>query len=395
MRLLVVNHHRSLVGGIETYLGAAIPALQARGHEILFLHEAEPNEGDSLIPLPPKCETLSGGGSLARVREWRPDLAYIHAAHDLELQTTLLNSYPTVGFAHGYYGLCISGSKTWQRGTARPCAKNFDWKCLLQFHARGCGGRSPVTMLSDYARQANQLALFKRYDALITHGAQMRREYLAQGLAVDRLFTLPHFVQQPAAAQKPHPLGDPVKLIYVGRFDPLKGGHVLLRALPSVANKLERAVDLQMIGAGPAGDEWKRIAESVTSHKINVRFHGWLDREAKDAIVAQSNLLAAPSLWPEPFGQVGLEASSLGVPAVAFNSGGVGAWLREGVNGHLADANPPTAEGLAGAIIKSLGNPVHYANLCSGALAVWGEFSVERHIDALTGVFETVLGRRK
>lgn len=395
MRLLVVNHHRALLGGIETYLAAVTPALLAQGHEILFVYEADPNEGDALIPLPPGCQTISSSDSFAMIREWRPDIAYIHAVHDLAFQATLVETYPSVAFAHGYYGLCISGAKTWQHPSARPCQKIFDWKCLLHFHVKGCGGRSPVTMLRDYAKQTEQLRLFKRVDAILTHGAQMHREYTEQGIAAERLFTLPHFVQAPAAAPIPHPVGEIIRLVYVGRFDPLKGGQILLRALPFVAGELDCPIELQMIGAGPAANEWKRLAAEVASPRVQIHFHGWLDREAKDALVAQSNLLIAPSLWPEPFGQVGLEASALGVPAVAFQSGGVAAWLREGINGHLAPADPPTARGLADAIVKSLGNPTHYGNLCAGAVAVWSEFSVHRHIAALTSVFETVLNRRK
>jgi glycosyltransferase involved in cell wall biosynthesis len=33
-----------------------------------------------------------------------------------------------------------------------------------------------------------------------------------------------------------------------------------------------------------------------------------------------------PSRWQEPFGIVGLEALSFGVPVVAWDSGGVGEW---------------------------------------------------------------------
>ena len=63
-------------------------------------------------------------------------------------------------------------------------------------------------------------------------------------------------------------------------------------------------------------------------------------------------LVAVPSLWPEPFGLVGLDAAALGRPAIAFDVGGIGEWLTDGVNGKLVE---PAAgeEGLA----RRIGGP--------------------------------------
>ena len=68
----------------------------------------------------------------------------------------------------------------------------------------------------------------------------------------------------------------------------------------------------------------------------------------------RADLLVVPSLWPEPFGLVGLEAARHRLPVAAFAVGGIPDWLRPGVNGYLAPGDPPTPGGLADAIIACL-----------------------------------------
>src|SRR6202034_271377 len=97
-------------------------------------------------------------------------------------------------------------------------------------------------------------------------------------------------------------------------------------------------------------------------------------------LMRQADLVAVPSLWPEPFGLVGIEAGCFGVPAVGFAVGGIPDWLIPGQTGELAPADPPTVEGLAEAIVRALEDPAHYQKLCSGAWEMAKRFSLERHL---------------
>jgi glycosyltransferase involved in cell wall biosynthesis len=122
-----------------------------------------------------------------------------------------------------------------------------------------------------------------------------------------------------------------------------------------------------------------------------VEFTGYVGGRKKADLIEQADLLVVPSLWPEPFGLVGIEAGSQGLPAVAFDVGGISDWLIPGYSGELAPGNPPTAGGLADAIARALSDPSHYADLSRGAREVAGRFTLAEHVSKLESTLESVL----
>lgn len=127
---------------------------------------------------------------------------------------------------------------------------------------------------------------------------------------------------------------------------------------------------------------------------VEVEFAGWVSGDRREEVITQSDLLAVPSLWPEPFGLVGLEAACLGVPAVGYAVGGIPEWLIPGVSGELAPGNPPTVEGLSAAIVRALEDHEHYHRLSLGAWKTSQQFSLSSHLDKLESVFNAVAGHR-
>jgi glycosyltransferase involved in cell wall biosynthesis len=86
---------------------------------------------------------------------------------------------------------------------------------------------------------------------------------------------------------------------------------------------------------------------------------------------------------------VGLEAAALGIPAVAFDVGGIREWLRPGVNGYLAPGDPPRASGLADALVRTMSDLQQLSALGRNAVAIAFEMSLARHVDRLEAVFGT------
>ena len=113
-----------------------------------------------------------------------------------------------------------------------------------------------------------------------------------------------------------------------------------------------------------------------------VAFRGWLGAEELAGELAEASVVVLPSLWPEPFGLVGIEAFAAGRPAVASATGGVGDWLEHGVNG--LGVAPGDVDDLARALNEMLDDPDRQRRMgIAGRETVARSFSADSHLTAL------------
>lgn len=395
MRIALINWTNRHVGGAETYLARLIPQLLQAGHLLFFWHEGiEPSDRDVIAgsaTLPASCvQQMGADAALRTLREWRPDVLYMHGVTKPELERRLLVIAPAVLLAHNYYGTCVSGGKAYQNPSSRPCSRRFGLSCLALYYPRRCGGLSPVTMMRDYQRQSQRRTLLSQYESIVTLSGHMRDEYIRHGVAPDSVHCLPSLQESDEAqivATKSLPASGDVacRLAFIGRMDHLKGCSVLLAALPIVSAALGRVV-LTIAGDGAEMTECVRVADRLRKDSnIDVAFLGWVGKSVRRDLLATTHVLVMPSLWPEPHGLVGLEALLQGVPVTAFAVGGIPEWLEDGVTGTLAPADPPTASGLAAAIIRCVSTPAIRRTLESLGQRPPSS-SIADHVAAISGV---------
>jgi glycosyltransferase involved in cell wall biosynthesis len=147
-----------------------------------------------------------------------------------------------------------------------------------------------------------------------------------------------------------------------------------------------RSIRLLLMGDGPQRAAWEQRA---ADRGVPCTSLGWLNGDDRWTALRQATLLALPSSWPEPFGLVGLEAAALGVPAVAFDVGGIREWLRPGVNGLLAAADPPRASTFADTLVKALSLGDGLRAMGRRAVEVAREMSLAQHLQRLDAIFRT------
>jgi glycosyltransferase involved in cell wall biosynthesis len=401
VRVAIVARNGRCLGGAETYLSFAAPALAAAGHDLAFLHEVDVPAARGPVTMPagtPRwCIADLGGRAAAdTLRRWAPDVIYAHGLVDTALERALLTIAPVVFHAHTYHGTCVSGTKMFGSPGPVPCRRRFGARCLALYHLRRCGGWHPGTMWREYRRQRRSLAFLSKCSAVVTSSRYLAAEYLNHGFPAPAVVALPlpiddggEMVSVPRRDARAR-LDAAWRLLFLGRMDRLKGGELFLRALPIVAETARRPIVVTFAGDGAARERWEAQARDLvarTAH-LAIQFAGWVERPVRAVLFQRSDLLVVPSVWPEPFGLVGLEAARHGVPAAAFAVGGIPEWLEDGASGRLAPADPPTPAGLAAAITGCLRDAETYGRLSAGALVTAARFTREGYMRALCRVLD-------
>jgi glycosyltransferase involved in cell wall biosynthesis len=399
VRIVIATSHRGLWGGVEKYLESMIPTLIQRGHSVGLLYEYPLHANQEGIDsaagrVPSWCSSELGVDSvLHSLQTWAPDVVYSHGLDNSELERSLLDSYPAALYAHTYYGTCVSGRKCHSWPRIQPCDRKLGAGCLALYYPRRCGGLNPRTMWQLFQLQSKRKSTLPDYQAVLVASRHMHSEYQQHGVPTDRLHLVPLPTDGPvpgAVAPRPGALG--YRILFVGRLIDVKGVSHLLRAMPLAAAKLGRALTLTIAGDGPERGKIEDLAQRLD---LTVEFAGWVDSERRSDLMRQADLVAVPSLWPEPFGLVGIEAGSLGVPAVGFAVGGIPDWLIPGESGELAPGDPATAEGLAEALVRAFADPGHYQKLCVGAWEMAKRFTLERHIAQLEQILSVATSARQ
>ena len=391
MRILLANEARRGGGGVETYLASLVEPLLGRGHDVALLY-ANPSaeQAPTTIPAHDAWSVADDGldRAIAAVRAWRPDVCFSHNMRPLDIDDRLTREWPTVKMMHGYFGACVSGQKAFTLPSVSACARRCDTGCLAYYIPRRCGQLRPDVMFAQYAWAVRQQRLFSRYAGIVVASDHMRREYLKYGLAEDRVHAIPLFAAEGGAPAAP--AGPSIDVLFLGRLTTLKGPQELLRAVGDTSVRSGRGpLRVVIAGDGQARHALERQARELEGRRpISVEFTGWVNAEARSALLARSCVLAVPSLWPEPFGLVGLEAGFHGVPAIAFDVGGVREWLEDGVNGVLVKPARPIVRRVmySEAIAMVLRDPKLRARLSAGARATAARLNVSAHITELERV---------
>ncbi|MFC7675782.1 glycosyltransferase family 4 protein [Mycolicibacterium sp. GCM10028919] len=169
-------------------------------------------------------------------------------------------------------------------------------------------------------------------------GPRAALEHLAPGVDTERFE--PNSVAR-AELRTRYGLGNRPVVVCLSRLVPRKGQDMLIRALPTIRERVDGAA-LVIVGGGPYRETLHRLAREfgVSDHVV---FTDGVPSEELAAHHAMADVFAMPcrtrgaGLDVEGLGIVFLEASATGVPVVAGRSGGAPESVRDGETGLVVD----------------------------------------------------------
>ncbi len=231
-------------------------------------------------------------------------------------------------------------------------------------------------------------------DALIAVSEAVRSQILQQGVSANRVFRVYNGIGIPplscprsSVRQELHlPVGT-FLVAAVGRLVKEKGFDLLIRAMRQV---IDSKVDAHcvIVGPGPEEGSLRHLADSLGLGD-SVHFLGFRDDVV--AILAEAQLCAMPSRT-EGFGNVALEALSVGCPVVASDVGGLPEVVGEACGVLVPPENP---EKLARAIVNLAANPALLREMrAAGRRRAEQMFSLEAMLDGVENVYYEVLRRK-
>ncbi len=180
---------------------------------------------------------------------------------------------------------------------------------------------------------------------------------------------------------EPMPSGrEPMVFVCFGRLEDAKGFDVALRAFATFLKQRPGGARLVIAGDGHARAALEVLAAELGLQPPQTTFTGWIAPDDIQALLGTATAVVVPSVWPEPFGLVALEAGIAERPIIASRVGGLPEFVIDGETGWLVPPGDPDA--LARAFNEVLEDPERARRLGRNARQkAVREFSIDHCLD--------------
>jgi glycosyltransferase involved in cell wall biosynthesis len=253
---------------------------------------------------------------------------------------------------------------------------------------------------------AENLPFKRRYNSVMARGERViaishfvARRLAALGVAERRISVIPRGVDplqfDPArvSGDRIHrlsqawrlPPGAPV-IMLPGRLTRWKGAEWLLRAIACLP---QRDVFCVLVGDGRFGPRLEKLAESLgLAGRIRLAGHC----EDMPAALMLADVVACPSLKPEPFGRTVIEAQAMGRPVIAANHGGAAETIIDGETGWRVAPGDLAALAELLSYTMALGTADRAALGAAARAAVMANYTTAAMQRATLAVYREILG---
>lgn len=394
MKILHINDTYAMTGGIARYLFEVMALLEQQGHEnvVIYQQEHERTVTDHravyYTPSTDNHNQFATRQSLHHILDKeKPDTAFLHAVYDPDIVAQIAAHLPTVAYIHGFHTVCPGLAKYFRRNDT-VCTQAFGLGCIPMIYARRCSdARHPRTIYQLMRKTTEQKQLYQSIPLLIVASQYMHNLLQQNGFAAQKIAILP-YPHTPADSITAISTEEPLRIFYAGRLEIEKGIPYLLQAFA----RLTTPCKLHIAGDGTLRSTYEAMANEL-GIASRVKFLGWLNDDDLDKEYQVARVVVMPSIFPEPFGQVGVHALLRERPVIAFNVGGIPDWLRDGEHGFLVPAKDVDA--LANRIEVLLNDALLAAKLGKqGREFALQAYAPQAHINQLLKMLQNITGLR-
>ncbi len=343
-------------GGMSVYIRELARELGKCGHVIDIYTRSRDTEGYCLTDLYENVRLIHlgipNGHSLSKLAMYPFLPKYFRAIENFRLAENL-----TYDIIHSHY---------WLSGKLGNMAQKL-WECphVTTFHTLGkIKNQTGVGQPEPDFRIAAEKEIVQNCQRILAPTARERRNLIQfYNAPSDKINIVPCGVN--LKIFNPMPKADARQrlglnpsdtiLLYIGRFDPLKGLGPLLDTIPYLADR--HRIGLVIVGGdGVESAEYQIMMQKIKKLGIDqqVIFAGQKDQHDLPPYYSAADVLVMPSSY-ESFGLVGLEAMACGRPVVSTAVGAVDSMIRRSNAGCVVDA--PTPHSLAAGIQSVVDNP--------------------------------------
>jgi len=380
--LLVSEVYPPRAGGAGWSARALALGLRAAGHAVTVVTTSPGPPEDSGIPV--RRLAVRGRKRLAVPRAFAASLrgqdAVMHAQHSLSALGALAGEHPgrVAVTVRDHWPVCFWSTRV-SRGSLCPgCGVGPMTRCV-QGHVPW---RAPLSWAALPYMQADlwlKRRALRRAGATLAVSEAIGRELVAAG--IPRVEVIPNIVDpvETAALAAPAPsfaLPEGGFLLFVGKLEENKGARLLA---PAVA-EARTGLPLVVLGEGSLAHTLKLEA---ARRNLPLVLRGWAHREDVLRTLARATALVFPSLWPEPLSRVLLEATALGTPVAAMDTGGTREILEHDRSGLVVG----DGDGLAAAVARLAADPALRARIREGARERARAFSPEALVPRYEAVY--------
>ncbi len=241
------------------------------------------------------------------------------------------------------------------------------------------------------------LARSVRLDGIVTVSDFIRGFYLRAGFPPEKLETMYLGIHteifQPGP---PHPLHDPVRLVFVGGLWEGKGPQVIAQALRLLAQTPDAPrFHIDLFGDGAEGfKQYLRQVIREAGVESQMEFHGFAPWSRLVEAMHAADIFVFPSIWDEPFAITPLQAMGCGLPVIATRAGGTPEGFTDEETALLIPANDAPA--LAQALLRlAQDEPLRLRLRENGLRAVQERWSFEAYLNRLVDFYQRIIEQWK